>query len=249
MSMSDLLVETALADLKERILTQPFDDFEIVFDTFINSFVADANTNLSLVKEVWDQLVSYGRDGLAVESAFAPAVYKNAHVIISVVCENSASEGPVLGNGGGAARPITDTQYGIEYAGPVRDTIGVYIMAPNKPVLRLLDLLVKSTLCSAITWMNENGVEGPYWDRTSDLAPITQMVGKETVLKLVRKQSWTCFATEAVRPFGGRFVTPKQIIVHAAGTFVSSVPNPETRTFTPLASTSAGRVSSAPNDE
>jgi len=234
--------------MKDRLLAGTFTDFETVFDPFITAFVVDPDTNLTSLREAWDAIISYGRDGFAVEAAFAPAVYKNAHIIVSVVCENSEPEGPTLGNGYGGPRQLGNG-YGIEYSTPVTDNIGVYIMAPNRPILRMLDLLVKSTLFSSISWMNENGVAGPIWIRTSDLAPVTQMMGKETVLKFVRKQTWQCHTALEVKPFGGVAASPKHILVHAAGTFVSSVPNPETRTVTPLDGTTQGRVSTADGNE
>lgn len=242
--LTDVLVETLLADMKANLYAGTLEQFEKVFPPEIHTYLSNADTGKTTIEEIWDQLQAYGVDGFAVEAAFAPPVYKNAHVIVAVVCENSEPNGPPLLNGAHAVtqQALELYEYAVEFSMPVTDSIGIYIMAPNRPILRFVDLLVKSTLFSATSWLNENLINGPIWNNTSDLAPVTQLVGKETVLKYVRKQTWNFHSNLAVRPFGGRIIPLKQIIVHAVDTFVNSSPNPETREVTPLDSTSQGRV-------
>jgi len=233
LSLSDLLIETALVDMRDRFLAGTLEDYAMVFDPVISS---------TLVEDTWNTMRAWGKDGFAIEAAFAPVVYKDAHVIVSVVCENTNPH-EVFSHAGITRQVSSDpVAYGVMYGGPVEDTIGVYIMAPNRPILRMVDLLIKSTIYSATTWLVENGTSGPSWENTSDLAPVTAMVGTETVLKYVRKQTWKVWSNLVVRPFGGTVVTPKQILVHAAGTFVTKVPDPDTRTYTDLTGTSDGRV-------
>lgn len=245
MSLSDVLVEVALTDMRDRLLSGTFEDFAEVFDAVIES-----DTAPGLAQDVWDTIIGWGKDGIVIEQAYSPAVYKNAHVIIAVSCEKSAAH--EVFNHTGEVRQISaqDPKYGIEFGGPVEDMIGIYIMSPSRWVMRFLDLLIKSTIYAAGRWFTQNGTSGAMWQTTSELQPVNVMMGTETVQKYVRKQAWTVFNNLVIRPFGGTVVTPKPILVHAEGTFVSKVPNPDTRTFTDLDGTSAGGVTPVlPEDE
>lgn len=248
MNLTDVLVETALQDIKNKLYEGTLEDFQAMFNSITNSYISKGPSDeISLVEDVWNALQSYGRDGFAVEAAFAPVVYAKSHVIVSVVCENSDPIEPVFFNSGGPRS--LENGYEVEFSCPVVDSIGIYVMAPNRPVLRFVDLLVKSAILSNTKWFIDMGASGPIWASSSDLAPVTAMVGKETVLKYVRKQTWNFHTQLAIRPFGGRVVTPKHILVHAAGTFVSKVPNPETRTVTELDGTTQGKVTPVMGDE
>ncbi len=233
MAIADMYVETALAEMKDRLFAGTLADFQYVFDPRIDA---------QITADVWNMIMAWGKEGLQIESAFSPAVYPNANAIISVVDEEANPDGPPMFNGGDVRNLDSTPTRGREYSMPEEDLVGIYIMTPNKPVLRLLDLLVKSTIFSATAWLVQNGLSGPIWLRTSQLAPVKEMTGTETVLKLVKKQTWKIIDTLTVRPFGGVVITPKKIVVHAVGTYVTAVPDPDTRTMSPLASTSEGRV-------
>ena len=243
MSLSDLLFESAISDLRDNIRTRTLQEFIDVFDPGLTAVGSAFGSDF--LEEARTELLNYGVDGIAVESAFSPAIYKDKHVIISIVCETTDPTEP-MGRGqrmltypGDPGDPPT---YKLEFGCPVQDMIGVYIMAPNRPILRVLDLLIKSNIYGALQWFVSNGTSGPRWVRTSDLAPVTHLVGTETVLKYVRKQTWAVFSNLNIRPFGGDAVVPKNIVVHATGTIVTSVVDPETRVVTPLTSTSVGQV-------
>jgi hypothetical protein len=237
--LSDLLIETSLENAKERFFEGTYADFAAVFGATISPAVSQL---------VWNQLQFWGRDGFRVEAAFSPVVYKDSHVIISVVCENCEPNVPL----GYAISPtvtaVSPTVRELEASSVQVETMGVYIMAPNRDVLRLLDLFVKSALIFDQDWFLEKGINRPVWVRTSDLAPVEVARGNETVLKYVRKQTWTVDSVFALRPFGGQIVSPKQILVHRSGTFVNAVPNPETRTYEELNGTTAGGVTPMPED-
>lgn len=235
-----MLVEALLTDMRDRLLAGSLGDFSVVYDPV---YTIDGSAfGSSFIEDAWNTLQGYGKDGIAVEAAFAPAVYRNAHCIISVVSANTEPD-TVFHNAGDMRLMGSTPSYGVEYGGPVTDIIDVYIMAPNRPILRVLDLLIKSTIMDAGKWFTDNGASGgPEWLRTSDLTPVTTMVGTETVVKYVRKQSWRVYSSLVVRPFGGRSASYKHILVHATGTYVSSVVDPDTRTSTPLNGTSEGQV-------
>lgn len=236
MAYADFHIEAILAEAKARFFERSFDDFAYVFDSFIPT---------STVQNVWDKLRAWGPDGFQVESAFTPGVYKDAHLIVSIVHEVSDPEGPVMNNAGNVRLVGSTPSYGVEFSQPVNEVIAIYIMTHHRDVLRLIDMFIKSAIFSAARYLVDNGLSGPFWKSTNQLAPVEAMAGKETVLKLVRKQVWNIFDNPTVRPFGGEEIVPRQILVHATGTFVNSVPNPETRTMTPLSATSQGRVTPA----
>ena len=237
--LSDFLIEASLENAKTRFFEGSYSDFAVVFGSTVSSEMSQL---------VWNQIKSWGEDGFRVEAAFSPVVYKDSHIIISVVCENVD---PMVPLGYQNTSTLTDdnpVEYQMEASGTTQETIGIYVMAPNRHVLRLLDLYVKSTLIFDQDWFIEKGINRPVWVRTSDLAPVEVARGTETVLKYVRKQTWMVDSVFALRPFGGQIVSPKQILVHRSGTFVNAVPNPETRTYEELNGTTAGGVTPMPED-
>jgi hypothetical protein len=237
--LSDLLFETSIENARVRFFEGTLEDFEAVFGVTISP---------ELIEMVWDQINEWGPDGFRVEAAFSPVVYKDSHIIISIVCENCEPQLPVGYSVGPTLTSVSPDIRELEASTPQTESIGVYIMAPNREVLRLLDLFIKSTLIFDQDWFIEKGINRPLWIRTSDLAPVEVAAGNETVLKYVRKQTWGVDSVFALRPFGGQIVSPKKILVHRSGTFVNSVPNPETRTYEELNGTTAGGVTPTPDD-
>jgi hypothetical protein len=237
--MSDFLIELSLANARERFFNGTYADFAAMFGVTIDP---------GLVQLVWNQINAWGEDGYRVEAAFSPVVYKDSHMIISVVCENSDCDMSLGYNVGTVLTNDNPVERQVEANGVQRDVIGIYIMAPNRDVLRLMDLFVKSTLIFDQNWFLEMGINRPIWSRTSDLAPVEMEGGTETVLKYVRKQTWVVDSVFALRPFGGQILSPKQILVHRSGTFVNAVPNPDTRTYDELNGTTAGGVTPTPED-
>lgn len=237
--LTDLLFETSLENAKERFFEGTYSDFAAVFGPTISTDLSQA---------VWNQVQSWGRDGFRVEAAFSPVVYKDSHIIVSVVCENCEPQLPLGYSTGPVLTAVNPNVSELEASSTQSESIGVYIMAPNRDILRLIDLFVKSTLIFDQDWFIEKGINRPLWGRTSDLAPVEVARGTETVLKYVRKQTWSVDSVFALRPFGGQIVSPKQILVHRSGTFVNAVPNPETRTYEELNGTTAGGVTPMPED-
>lgn len=237
--LSDLLFETSIENAKERFFDSPYEDFAAVFGPTISP---------ELSESVWDIIQSWGRDGFRVEAAFSPVVYKDSHIIVSIVCENCEPQLPMGYSTGPVLTSVNPNVSELEASSPQAESIGIYIMAPNRDVLRLLDLFIKSTLIFDQDWFIEKGINRPLWLRTSDLAPVEVAAGNETVLKYVRKQTWMVDSVFALRPFGGQIIPPKKILVHRSGTFVNSVPNPETRTYEELNGTTAGGVTPTPDD-
>lgn len=237
--LSDFLIELSLANAKERFFQGDYNDFASVFGSTIDP---------GLTQLVWNQLQTWGQDGFRVEAAFSPAVYKNSHIIISIVCENCEPELALGYNVGPVVTSQSPLVREVEANGVQREAIGIYIMAPNRDVLRLVDLFVKSTLIFDQDWFVEMGINRPMWTRTSELAPVETEGGTETVLKYVRKQTWVVDSVFALRPFGGQVVSPKTILVHREGTFVNAVPNPDTRSYDNLNGTTAGGVTPTLDD-
>jgi hypothetical protein len=82
----------------------------------------------------------------------------------------------------------------------------------------------------------------PSFQVASDLEPLAVMNGRETVMKFVRRMNFDVRGMERITPLD---ITPpvnKFPLVHAEGTVVTAIPDPATRTFTPITPISFGKV-------
>lgn len=233
-TLSDILVEECLASAVEEMLTGTFDDFYEIFRSCLPE---------DMVQSVWDKLQEWGEDGVRVQAAFAPTVYKDTVCLISVVSDDVQPQAPF--DYGGDVRVLEGangtTYKGVEFSAPVDDTIGIYIMAPSRGVLRVLDLFVKSAILSNQEVFWHDGGSRPVWLRSAELAPL-EIKTNESVLKYVRKQTWSMATSMALRPYGGRAPAALPILVHGEGTFVDAVPDATTRTYQQLVGKTPGGV-------
>jgi len=233
-TLSDVLFEECLSSAVETMLAGTFDDFYEIFRSCVKE---------DTVLEVWNKLQEWGEDGVRVQAAFAPTVYKGMVCLISVVCEETQTHAPF--DYGGDVRRLEgapgDFYNGVEFSAPIEDTIGIYIMAPHRMALRVLDLFVKSALLSNQEVFWGDGGARPVWLRSSDMAPV-EVKTNESVLKYVRKQTWSMSTYLALRPYGGRRRVELPILVHADGTFVDAVPDATTRTYEQLTGKTPGGV-------
>lgn len=233
-TLSDVLFEECLSAAFAQMMSGTFDDFYEVFRSCLRE---------ETVQKVWDKLQEWGEDGVHVQAAFAPTVYKDTVCLVSVVCEDTQPHAPF--DYGGETRLLegaNNTTYpGVEYSAPVEDTIGIYIMAPNRMTLRVLDLFVKSALLSnqGVFW--DDGASRPIWLRSTDLAPV-EVTTNESVLKYTRKQTWLMHSNMALRPYGGEAPVALPVLVHADGTFVDAIPDANTRTYQQLVGKTPGGV-------
>lgn len=232
-NLVDILFEEALGRAVAAIYEGTFDDFfEIYKETLGEDFV----------RPTWNRLMEWGPKNLVVLSAFAPTVFSEMASSISVTTELSSPYN--VFDHGQAVRTleVNPTYVGRSFSMPLRDSIGIYILSPTKPMTRLLDLFVKSTLFNANATFWPEGSSKPYWVSTAELAPVDVGGGAETVLKYGRKQTWACETNLSLRTFGRPQFAAKPILVHTEGTYVDAVADAATRTYTPLVGKTPGGV-------
>lgn len=233
-TLSDILTEECLANAVQEMMEGTFEDFYEIFRSCLPE---------EPVRVTWDKLQEWGEDAIHVQAAFAPTVYKDTVCLISIVCDDTQPQAPF--DYGGDVRVLkgaNNTTYkGVEFSAPVDDTLGIYIMAPSRTVLRVLDLFVKSALLSNQEVFWYDGGTRPVWLRSAEIAPL-EVKTNESVLKYVRKQTWSMATTLALRPYGGRAPAALPVLVHADGTFVDAVPDATTRTYEQLTGKTPGGV-------
>lgn len=197
------------------------------------------------VDAVYESLIKTG--GPRIRSADIPVQETHNTTIVGVGLHAETINKRFLGNDAhlkaAILGPSNETMTGQQYQFMTDVAVSVYVIAPTKDIMRMVSRFVKTAIVSMGKWFLQQGMETPpSFQVASDLEPLAVMNGRETVMKFVRRMNFDVRGMERITPLD---ITPpptKFPLVHAAGTVVTAIPDPETRTFTPITPISFGKV-------
>jgi hypothetical protein len=186
-------------------------------------------------------------NGIRIRSADIPVQESHNTTIVGVGLHAETINKKFLGNDAhlkaAILGPSNETMTGQQYQFMTDVAVSVYVIAPTKDIMRMVSRFVKTAIVSMSKWFLQQGMETPpAFQVASDLEPIAVMAGRETVMKFVRRMNFDVRGMERLTPLD---ITPpphKFPLVHAEGTIVTAVPDPATRTFTPITPISLGKV-------
>jgi hypothetical protein len=186
-------------------------------------------------------------NGLRIRSADIPVQESHNTTIVGVGLHAEAINKKFLGNDAylraAELGPSNEIMTGQKYQYMTDVAVSVYVIAPTKDIMRMVSRFVKTAIVSMSKWFLQQGMETPpSFQVASDLEPIAVMAGRETVMKFVRRMNFDVRGMERLTPLD---ITPppdKFPLIHTEGTVVTAVPDPETRTFTPITPISLGKV-------
>ena len=233
----DLLIELALNYAWKQVEADGLDAWRRTQDyAFYDQEAVDA---------VYDSLIR--TNGPRIRSADIPVQETHNTTIIGVGLHAETINKRFLGNDAhlraAVIGPSGETMTGQKYQFMTDVAVSIYVIAPTKDILRMVSRFVKTGIVSMGKWFIQQGMETPpSFQMASDLEPLAVMNGRETVMKFVRRMNFDVRGVERITPLD---ITPppsKFPLVHVEGTVVTAIPDPETRTFTPITPISFGKV-------
>jgi hypothetical protein len=186
-------------------------------------------------------------NGLRIRSADIPMQESHNTTIVGVGLHAETINKRFLGNDAhlraAVLGPSNETMTGQKYQFMTDVIVAVYVIAPTKDMVRMVSRFVKTAIVSMSNWFLQQGMDTPpAFQTAAELEPVAVMSGRETVMKFVRRLHFDTSGVERLTPLD---ITPparKFPLVHTEGTIVTAVPDPETRTFTPITPISLGKV-------
>ena len=233
----DLLIELALSHAWQHIADAGLEAWRRTQDyAFYDQAAVDA---------VYEMLTRTG--GPRIRSADIPVQESHNTTIIGVGLHAEAINKKFLGNDAhlraAVIGPSGETMTGQKFQFMTDVAVSVYVIAPTKDTMRMVARFVKTAIVSMSKWFIQQGMETPpAFQVASDLEPLAVMNGRESVMKFIRRMNFDVRGVERITPLD---ITPpptKFPLVHAEGTVVTAIPDPETRTFTPITPISFGKV-------
>lgn len=233
----DLLIELSLNHAWKHVETEGLAAWRRTQDyAFYDQEAVDA---------VYESLIKTG--GPRIRSADIPVQETHNTTIVGVGLHAEAMSKRFLGNDAhlkaAILGPSRETMTGQKYQFMTDVAVSVYVIAPTKDIMRMVSRFVKTAIVSMGRWFIQQGMETPpSFQVASDLEPLAVMSGRETVMKFVRRMNFDVRGMERITPLD---ITPppqKFPLVHADSVMVTAVPDPATRTFTPITPISFGKV-------
>jgi len=143
--------------------------------------------------------------------------------------------------------PSGELMRGLTRAYMTEAQVAVYVISPTKDTIRMVSRFVRTAMASLGAWFMQQGCESePVLAMTTDLEPIAVASARESALKYVRQLTFSVKLVDRLTPLDITAVDPKYALIHAEGTVVTAVPDPETRTYTPISPISLGKVGWVP---
>jgi len=129
-------------------------------------------------------------------------------------------------------------------ASPQEGVVGLYMLAPRKPVLSFVTYFVRRALLSAsFDILDDLGLDGAHKPRSAALVAPPEFAPNGIPIVYGRKMEVTLSGIDvATRLGGGRVLTPKPVLVHEEQDGIDAIVNRETGEETPLGATIFGRV-------
>lgn len=197
------------------------------------------------VDSVFNRLQAVG--GIRVRSADIPLVENHNAAVLGVGLSQEGEYKSFLAQGYERRGPVTgpsgETMRGSRYQFVREAIVAIYVIAPTKDMVRMMSRFVKTAIISHTPWFLQQGEDSsPTYKGSADLEPVASTVGQESILRFVRRMHYAVKAVERLTPLDIAPYPNKVPLVYAEGEVVSSLPDPETRTFTPLTPISIGKV-------
>lgn len=125
-------------------------------------------------------------------------------------------------------------------------TVGIYVYAPTKEVVRCLHVWIHAALLSSLGWLISTGIDGIEYGGAKDIVP-EEALRPDGGNYYVRMQTWQVRGVEVLHRVGGSEpLVMRYVTVHDRSTFTDAVRDAESRTTVDLADNLAGGVDPEP---
>lgn len=188
--------------------------------------------------------------GIQVRSAELAYIGPRTTTVIAVALHSEDLNQSFLGNNG-VPRPPKLGPSGEQIPGKVftymtEPTVVIDVIGATKDIVRMTARFVKTAMMSLGGWFMRHGMESaPKYEGAGDMEPHIASEGKEVAVRYIRRLLFSFRGVERLTPIDITLpVERKYALIHAKGSVVTSRPDPETRTFTPISPISIGKVGS-----
>jgi hypothetical protein len=188
--------------------------------------------------------------GVQVRSAELAYIGPRTTTVLAVGLHSEDLSKSFLGNNGFPRPPVMGPS-GEQIPGKVftymtEPTVVIDVIGASKDIVRMTGRFVKTAMLSLGGWFMRHGMESaPKFEGSGDMEPHVASDGKEVAVRYIRRLLYSFQGVERLTPLDITLPTErKYALVHAKGSVVTSVPDPDTRTFTPISPISIGKVGS-----
>ncbi len=186
-----------------------------------------------LLEGAWDEL---NRMDIQFRSSFTPVVETNSRVVIGVTLESEELTQEFLGY----SNDVPGGHDRFDWLSQA--VVGIFVVAPNKELVRVLSYFIHCALLSSIGWFQANGCDGPRYQGARDMYPEPELE-PQTVNVYMRVQKWSfAGAAEHGRIGGATTRDAKVVMVYDKSLFVNAYVDQVNHVEVPLVDNLPGGV-------